>query len=56
MFYISPYHASSQPVFRELDLCLGKPLGTALYLLATLAGAGLIHAGFAALPWKRRTA
>ena len=43
MFYISPYHLSSQPVFRDIDAIVGRPLGIVIYLFCVMAGAGLIH-------------
>ncbi len=52
MFYISPYHLSSQPVFHNLDLVLGRPAGILLYLLCMLAGAFLVHVLFSVHPVK----
>lgn len=46
MFYISPYHLSSQPVFREVDRVLGRPAGIGVYLLCVVLGAGLVHLCF----------
>ena len=43
MFYISPYHLSSQPVFRDIDAALGRIPGIFIYLAAILLGAFLIH-------------
>lgn len=48
MFYISPYHLSSQPVFRDLDAAVGRPLGILLYLAAVMFGAFLSHILFLA--------
>ncbi len=46
MFYISPYHLSSQPVFHEIDQMLGRPAGIFIYILAVSLGAMLIHGIF----------
>ena len=43
MFYISPYHLSSQPVFREIDRVIGRGPGILLYLAAVILGAFLCH-------------
>ena len=43
MFYISPYHLSSQPVFSEIDGIVGRPVGIAIYLASTMLGAGIVH-------------
>ena len=43
MFYISPYHLSSQPVFRDIDRVLGKIPGIGIYLMCIVLGAGIIH-------------
>ena len=43
MFYISPYHLSSQPVFSDIDRLLGRIPGIFLYLAAVICGAFLIH-------------
>lgn len=43
MFYISPYHLSSQPVFREIDRMIGRIPGIAVYLAAVIFGAYLVH-------------
>jgi len=43
MFYISPYRISEQPVFREIDLALGRGPGIAIYLAAAMGGAALCH-------------
>lgn len=43
MFYISPYHLSSQPVFREIDSVIGRGPGILLYLAAVILGAFLCH-------------
>ncbi len=43
MFYISPYHLSSQPVFREIDRQIGRGCGIIVYLFAVITGAALIH-------------
>lgn len=43
MFYISPYHPSSQPVFHEIDTALGRPFGILTYLFAVIAGGFLCH-------------
>lgn len=43
MFYLSPYHLSSQPVFRQLDAVVGRPVGMLFYLGAVTSGAFLLH-------------
>ena len=43
MFYLSPYHPSSQPVFHEISVALGIFPGMLLYLLAMILGGLLIH-------------
>lgn len=45
MFYISPYHPSSQPVFHRFSLALGILPGILLYIGAILLGAFLVHLG-----------
>lgn len=50
MFYISPYHLSSQPVFCSIDAIIGRPAGIVLYLLCVVLGAFLIHLAFSKLP------
>ncbi len=34
MFYISPFHISTQPVFRDIDLIVGRRIGIVIYLFA----------------------
>lgn len=43
MFYISPYHPSTQIFFHELALELGIPAANLLYLVTICLGAGIIH-------------
>ena len=43
MFYITPYHLSSQPVFRSIDAVIGRPVGILLYLGCVVLGAFLVH-------------
>ena len=43
MFYITPYHLSSQPVFRSIDAVIGRPAGILLYLGCVVLGAFLVH-------------
>ena len=43
MFYISPYHPSVQPVFRQIAETLGIFPGILIYLAAVLAGSRLTH-------------
>lgn len=43
MFYINPCFPSEQAVFHTIALTFGTPVGLAAYLLATVAGALLIH-------------
>lgn len=50
MFYISPYHLSSQPVFCSIDAIIGRPAGIVLYLICVVLGAFLIHLAFSKLP------
>lgn len=53
MFYISPYHISSQPVFHDIDTLIGRPAGIVFYLLCVTAGAGIVHAILTAIKAKR---
>ena len=46
MFYISPYHLSAQPVFRDIDAVLGRLPGMIIYLLCVILGGGIIHLCF----------
>ena len=46
MFYISPYHLSVQPVFRDWDAAVGRPLGIVIYLAVVMFGAFLAHLVF----------
>jgi len=43
MFYISPWHLSSQPVFHEIDAVVGRPAGICIYLAAVLLGGWLVR-------------
>ncbi|ETP71427.1 hypothetical protein UYO_2622 [Lachnospiraceae bacterium JC7] len=43
MFYISPYHISSQPVFSQIDMVAGRWAGIFIYLAAVVAGAFIVH-------------
>ena len=43
MFYISPFHNSSQPVFDSIDEAIGRPAGIAVYILATIIGGLVAH-------------
>lgn len=43
MFYISPFHPSSQPVFHQIDLIIGRVPGIFVYLLCVMIGAFIIH-------------
>ena len=55
MFYISPYHLSSQPVFVDIDAAVGRPAGIVIYLLAVCFGAFLSHILFNLIrPAKQR--
>lgn len=54
MFYISPYHLSSQPVFSEIDRLLGRIPGIFLYLGAVVLGAFLVHLLLGRLQSRRR--
>lgn len=46
MFYISPYHLSSQIVFRDIDRIIGRGPGIIFYLLCVVAGAALVHLAY----------
>lgn len=50
MFYITPYHLSSQPVFRSIDAVIGRPAGILLYLGCVVLAAFLVHCLFSMLP------
>jgi hypothetical protein len=43
MFYISPYHPSSQPVIHELALAFGIIPANLIYLMLIILGGFLIH-------------
>lgn len=43
MFYLSPYHPSSQPVFHQISSVLGIFPGILLYILAMTLGGYLVH-------------
>ena len=43
MFYISPFHNSTQPVFGRVDAAIGRPAGIIIYLAAVIVGAGIVH-------------
>lgn len=43
MFYISPYHNSSQMVFKDIDSITGRPMGILIYLTSVCIGAFVIH-------------
>ena len=43
MFYISPFHPSSQPVFHEIACTFGIFWGNLLYVVAMIAGGFLMH-------------
>lgn len=53
MFYITPYHLSSQPFFRSVDAALGRPLGIAVYLGCIVFGAWIMHL-LSRMVWKTR--
>lgn len=46
MFYISPYHRSSQIIFCDIDRALGRPAGIFIYLASIVCGAFLVHVLF----------
>ena len=50
MFYISPYYAMRQVVFRDIAGLLGNSAGILLYILSIITGSGLVH-----LLWNRLT-
>lgn len=56
MFYISPYHVSSQIVFCDIDRVVGRPAGIVLYLLNIVFAAWVIHMGYYVLSERRRRA
>ena len=43
MFYISPFHPSSQPVFHEIACTAGIFWGNLLYVVSMIAGGFLMH-------------
>ena len=43
MFYLSPYHPSSQPVFHQISSILGVFPGILFYILAMVLGGCLVH-------------
>ena len=43
MFYISPFHPSSQPVFHQIACALGIFCGNLLYVLSMIVGGFLMH-------------
>ena len=43
MFYISPFHPSSQPVFHEIACTAGIFWGNLLYVVSMIAGGLLMH-------------
>lgn len=43
MFYISPYHLSSQPIFSSIDQVIGRPLGIIFYFVCIVIVGGIIH-------------
>lgn len=43
MFYLSPYHPSSQPVFHRISVILGILPGMLLYILSMVLGGFLVH-------------
>ena len=43
MFYISPYHLSSQPIFHDIDGIVGRPFGIIIYLVSMIIGAFICH-------------
>lgn len=47
MFYLSPYHLSSQPVFHTIDGIVGRPIGMLIYLAAVILGAFVLHCLYA---------
>ncbi|MBQ3281187.1 MAG: YwaF family protein [Eubacterium sp.] len=46
MFYLSPYHASTQPVIRSIDASFGRIPAMLAYIIMIIAGAGLADAMF----------
>ena len=54
MFYISPFHNSSQPVFGDVDAAIGKPAGIIIYLAAVIVGAGIVHTVYYSISRRNR--
>lgn len=46
MFYISPYHNSSQMIYHDIDKVIGRPVGIVVYLISIVVGAYVIHKMF----------
>lgn len=54
MFYLSPYHASAQPVVREIDAAFRRAAAMLTYILIIITGAGLVDLAFSKLSHKAR--
>ncbi len=55
MFYISPYHISTQPVIKDIEKVIGILPGHLLYLAAVAFGAFIVHLIYELLQWYRYT-
>lgn len=51
MFYISPYHYSTQPFFSSVELMTGRLFGIIFYLFMIVVGAAIIHYLFYIIPF-----
>lgn len=54
MFYLSPYHASTQPVIKDIDAAFGRAAAMIAYIFMIIAAAGLVDFAFSKLNKKRR--
>ena len=56
MFYLSPFHMSSQPIVGAIEQSLGRPAAMLLYVIAVAAAAGLIDFLFSRFSGRSRKA
>ena len=49
MFYLSPYHASTQPIVRLIDSTYGRPVAMLAYMAGIILLAGAVDLCFAAI-------
>ena len=54
MFYITPYHLSSQIIFRDIDAMIGRPMGIVVYLICVMLGAGIVHGALKYLSFRKQ--